>query len=252
MLKHRLFIDHQIIPNIEFSLTESRVHYAKHVLRLKVNSSIIIFDGSGHEYKAKITKVIKNRISILPSKSVFKESIPFRKIRIGQCIIKKDKMDLMLQKTTELGVNDITPLLSEYSVIKLKNDKIKSKALHWLKIIQSSCEQSKRNYVPTINTPETIETFIKKSSQNNYRIVLNPKASLSICEINPNEKHIDLLIGPEGGLTDSETKFAYKKGFIGVSLGSRTLRSETAAISAIAIIQSQWGDMKADFTQKKR
>jgi len=75
------------------------------------------------------------------------------------------------------------------------------------------------------------------------------KASLLLTH---NEKHIDLLIGPEGGLTDSETKFAYKKGFIGVSLGSRTLRSETAAISAIAIIQSQWGDMKADFTQKKR
>tara|TARA_B100000959_G_scaffold13319_2_gene13187 strand:+ start:12065 stop:12823 length:759 start_codon:yes stop_codon:yes gene_type:complete len=252
MLKHRLFIDHQIIPNIEFSLTESRVHYAKHVLRLKVNSSIIIFDGSGHEYKAKITKIIRNEISILPSQSVYKENTPFRKIRIGQCIIKKDKMDLVLQKATELGVNNISPLLSEYSVIKLESKKIKSKTLHWKKIIQSSCEQSKRNYIPTMNAPETIETFINKPSENNYRIILDPKAPKSIGEISPNEKKIDLLIGPEGGFTDSEVEDAYEKGFIGVSLGYRTLRSETAAIAAIAIIQSQWGDMKADFAHKKR
>lgn len=252
MLKHRLYIDHQITPNIEFSLTESKAHYVKHVLRLKVNSSIIIFDGSGHEYKAKITKIIKNEIAILPSQSVYKESAPFRKIRIGQCIIKKDKMDLVLQKATELGVNDISPLLSEFSVIKLESDRIKNKTLHWEKIIQSSCEQSKRNYIPTINNPETIETFIKKTSKNNCRIILNPKASKSINEINPNEKQIDLLIGPEGGFTNSEIEYAYEKGFIGVSLGSRILRSETAAIAAIAIIQSQWGDMRADFTHKKR
>ncbi len=252
MLKHRLYIDHQINPNVEFCLSESRVHYVKHVLRLKVNSSILIFDGSGHEYKAKITKIIKNEIAILPSQSVYKESAPFRKIRIGQCIIKRDRMDLLLQKTTELGVNNISPLLSEYSTIKLKSHKIKSKILHWKKIIQSSCEQSKRNYIPTIDIPETIETFIKKSSTNNYRIILDPKASKSISEIEPNEKQIDLLIGPEGGFTDSEVKYAYEKGFIGVSLGSRILRSETAAITAIAILQSQWGDMKADFAHKKR
>jgi len=248
----RLYIAQPLKTNTLVHLDKDASRYLGSVLRMSKGQSVVLFNGQGGEFQGELVNLTKNQatVSVLQSKTEDRES-PL-KVHLVIGISRGERMDWVIQKATELGVNNISPLLSEYSVIKLESKKIKSKTLHWKKIIQSSCEQSKRNYIPTMNAPETIETFINKPSENNYRIILDPKASKSIGEISPNEKKIDLLIGPEGGFTDSEVEDAYEKGFIGVSLGYRTLRSETAAIAAIAIIQSQWGDMKADFAHKKR
>ena len=252
MQKHRLYIKKLIIPNAELLIENSKAHYLKQVLRLKKNNLITIFDGSGHEYQAEIKELLKNKVLVITGSSKFFEHEAKRKICIGQSLIKKEKMDMLLQKTTELGVNQISPLISEYTVVKLKERRLDNKIEHWEKIIQSACEQSERNILPTLDDPETIEKFILDSPKENYRLILEPGASMTINDINPMDKNIDALIGPEGGFSDSEIKLASKEGFLSVSMGPRILRAETAAITTIAILQSQWGDLGADFRTRKR
>jgi 16S rRNA (uracil1498-N3)-methyltransferase len=244
MSKHRFYIDNPLDPGNEIKLT-SKVHYIIHVLRLNVGDNIMVFDGRGHEYTAKISKINKKNISLLIGSSTCYEEKSSTKIRIAQCLIKKPKMDLLLQKTTELGVNIITPVKSEFSVIKIKDDQIKTKKLHWEKITQSACEQSGRNYIPLIEDPISIEKFLCEKNDN-LKIMLDPSSDTAIGDIKPIKKQIDILIGPEGGISNNEKHIAYENDFIGVSLGPKILRSETAAIAMLAIIQSHLGDMHAD------
>ena len=244
MSKHRFYIDNPLDPGNEITLV-SKAHYIIHVLRLNVDDNIRIFNGHGHEYTAKITKINKNNITLLIGNSACYEKKSSNKIRIAQCLIKKPKMDLLLQKTTELGVDIITPLNSEFSVIKIKDDQLITKKLHWEKITQSACEQSGRNYIPSIEDPISMSKFLCKKNDN-LKIILDPSADITIGDIKTAKKQIDILIGPEGGISHEEKRLAYENNYIGVSLGPKILRSETAAIAILAIIQSHWGDMRAD------
>ena len=157
----------------------------------------------------------------------------------------------MLQKTTELGVNVVVPLISKYSVIKIKKSNERLKKDHWEKIARSACEQCGRNFIPEIENPRLLDKFINEKS-NNFKIILDPTSSKTFNEINPQDRNIDILIGPEGGFHNREIEVAGRNKFVRVSMGPRILRAETAAISAISIIQSLWGDMSADFPLKKR
>jgi len=244
MSKHRFYIDSPLDPGNEITLA-SKAHYIIHVLRLNVGENIRIFNGHGHEHTAKITKINKNNVSLLIGSSTCYEEKSSTKIRIAQCLIKKPKMDLLLQKTTELGANIITPVNSEFSVIKIKDDQLITKKSHWEKITQSACEQSGRNYIPLIEDPISIGKFLCEKNDN-LKIMLDPSADITIGDIKTAKKQIDILIGPEGGISNDEKYLAYENDFIGVSLGPKILRSETAAIAVLAIIQSHWGDMRAD------
>jgi 16S rRNA (uracil1498-N3)-methyltransferase len=157
----------------------------------------------------------------------------------------------MLQKTTELGVNVIIPLVSKYSVIKIKKSNERLKKDHWEKIARSACEQCGRNFIPEIQNPRLLDKFINEKNSN-FKIILDPTSSKTFNEINPQDRNIDILIGPEGGFNNKEIEAADRNKFVRVSMGPRILRAETAAISAISIIQSLWGDMSADFPFKKR
>tara|TARA_B100000902_G_C27054261_1_gene785727 strand:- start:68 stop:823 length:756 start_codon:yes stop_codon:yes gene_type:complete len=251
MIKHRLYINSTIIVGNEIHLKMDRMHYIVSVLRLTIDDSLIIFDGSGHEYFAEIIQINKKHVTLVPRELTYYEKPSSRIIRIGQCLIKKSKMDLMFQKTTELGVNVIVPLVSKYSVIKIKKSNEKSKKDHWERIARSACEQCGRNYTPKIENPISIDKFINEKNTN-IKIILDPTSSKNFNEINPQDRNIDILIGPEGGFNNKEIEAADKNKFVRVSMGPRTLRAETAAISAISIIQSLWGDMNADFPLKKR
>ena len=251
MAKHRLYIDSTIIVGNEIHLRMDRMHYIMNVLRLTIDDSLIIFDGSGHEYFAEIIEVNKKHVTLIPRELIYSEKPSSRIIRIGQCLIKKSKMDLMLQKTTELGVNVIIPLASKYSVIKIKKSNEKFKKDHWERITRSACEQCGRNFIPEIKNPRSIDKFINEKS-NNFKIILDPASSKNFNEINPRDRNIDILIGPEGGFSNNEIETADRNKFVRVSMGPRILRAETAAMSAISIIQSLWGDMNADFPLKKR
>ena len=251
MAKHRLYIDSTITIGNEIHLRMDRMHYIMNVLRLTIDDSLIIFDGSGHEYFAEIIEVKKKYVTLIPRELTYYEKPSPRTIRIGQCLIKKSKMDLMLQKTTELGVNVVVPLISKYSVIKIKKSNERLKKDHWEKIARSACEQCGRNFIPEIENPRLLDEFINEKSSN-FKIILDPTSSKTFNEINPQDRNIDILIGPEGGFHNREIEVAGRNKFVRVSMGPRILRAETAAISAISIIQSLWGDMSADFPLKKR
>jgi 16S rRNA (uracil1498-N3)-methyltransferase len=160
-----------------------------------------------------------------------------------QGISRGERMDFVIQKATELGVHRISPVLTEFSVVKLQADRASRRLLHWNKIAQSACEQCGRSKIPVIDEPSVLHDFLRGSTPAQSRLLLQPSATTSLHQIGRPESVIDLLIGPEGGISDSETEMLLDAGFKAVSLGPRVLRTETAALAAVAILQAKWGDL---------
>jgi 16S rRNA (uracil1498-N3)-methyltransferase len=140
-------------------------------------------------------------------------------------------------------VHRISPVLTEFSVVKLNAERAARRMLHWRKIAQSACEQCGRNSVPIVDEPVALHELLHKSTDVESRLLLQPSAPLSVKEVKPGASGIELLIGPEGGFSDAETEFSLAAGFKAVSLGPRVMRTETAALAAVAIIQALWGDL---------
>lgn len=153
-------------------------------------------------------------------------------------------MDIVIQKSTELGVRHITPVITEFSVVKLDVERAGKRHEHWLRISQSACEQCGRNMPPEINMPQKLAKWLADSpSDGATRIVLDPGSSESITTLKAPDKNVELLIGPEGGLSDAEYAQCEAAGFRAVSFGPRILRTETAALASIAVLQAFWGDL---------
>lgn len=151
-------------------------------------------------------------------------------------------MDYAIQKSVELGVKEITPLFTEYCVVNLDEKRIKKRLQHWQGIIISACEQCGRNMIPVLNQPVSLNNWSKNI--NELCLMLDPLANDSIKTIKPENKSINLIIGPEGGLSSTEiSELSSKNDFYPVRFGPRILRTETAAVSAITAIQLLWGDL---------
>lgn len=213
------------------------------VLRLQAGALLILFNGKGGEFVAQLQEVGRQHaIAKIINYSPRDVESPV-KIHLGQVISRGEKMDLTLQKAVELGVSAITPLFSERCGVKLDNVRLDKKLAHWHRIIISACEQSGRNQLPILNAASAIESWL--AQQQGLKFVLSPYAAQSISTVfqqQPKVQHISLLIGPEGGFTTDEVDNAQRAGFIELKLGPRILRTETAGLAAIAILQSYWGD----------
>jgi 16S rRNA (uracil1498-N3)-methyltransferase len=167
------------------------------------------------------------------------------KIHLVQCISRGDRMDFVVQKATELGVKRITPVLSQYGVVKLDNARAEKKREHWQKIAASACEQSGRTRLPLIDTPISLKNwFGNKPASVDAELILAPGAATPLASITAPETKVCALIGPEGGFSEAEYKDAAVSGFEAVSLGPRVLRTESAAIATLAVLQSLWGDLR--------
>jgi len=220
---------------------------AKHigtVLRLNPGKFVTIFNGEGGEFKSTITKIKRNKITLLVGEHVKTTNESPLNIHLGIGISRGDRMDTVIQKSTEVGVTEITPLFTERVGVKLQNDKLKSRLLHWQKVCISACEQSHRTKIPIINSPKKIENWIQ-SAPAQKKIMLDPKGKTQISTLKNNNAIVDisLLIGPEGGFSAREVEIAKNSEFDQISLGPRILRTETAPIVAISIFQSMWGDI---------
>ncbi len=241
---NRLFVSQALSENQQVILNTASSHYLVNVLRLEKDSQLIVFDGSGRDYLAKITTANKKRtvLTLVRPQQTIAES-PLH-IHLGIGISKGDRLDWVLQKSTELGVNEITPLLSKRTAFKLKGDRLEKKRQHWQQITISACEQSGRSQLPQLNTPRQLEDWISQSHAD-IKLVLNPTQYLdNQLPDKPAPQNALLLIGPEGGLSNQEVNLAMQHGFQALTLGPRILRTETAPLAAISIIQYQWGDMK--------
>jgi len=212
------------------------------VLRLKSGASLTLFNGLGGEYSASLISATKHQaiVQIINHQAIERES-PWP-LCLALCTSKGAKMDLSIQKATELGATRIQPLMSSRSVVRLDPDRARQRQHHWQSIVIHASEQCGRNRLAEISPVHCLDDWLDAASQTGLKLLFSPTAShpLSLCP-GPDGNGIWLLIGPEGGLASDEIKRAVKQGFIPVSFGSRILRAETAAIAAVAAVTALWG-----------
>lgn len=219
---------------------QSAIHIIK-VLRLRRGDKVYLFNGSGLECRALINTVEHHTVefSILDCKEYDRES-PLS-IHLVQSISKGERMDWILQKGTELGASCFTPVYSKRSVTKLDSRRLQSRMERWNNIIIHACEQSGRNILPDIRPPVSLEAAIESVCSEN-RFFLTPEGGSRFNEVKSCSE-MALFIGPEGGFDDSELQIMQNSGVIGICMGPRTLRTETAALAAITAIGTLHGDL---------
>lgn len=243
-MKTRLFVSGQLINGTEVILEGDRARYLGRVLRLRTGDEITVFNGEGPEWTANIDAMTKNTATLRIGDSREAGTESPLKIHLVQGISRGERMDFVVQKATELGVKRITPVLTEYGVVKLDETRKKKRRNHWESVAKSACEQSGRTRLPLIDTPITLKDwFGNKPSEVDAELILGPVASASLAEISTPTTKVCVLIGPEGGFSTTEYEDAAIAGFSAVSLGPRVLRTETAAVAALSVLQSRWGDL---------
>ena len=223
-------------------LDDDNGHYVRTVLRLKKDASIILFNGLGGEYLCTVAEVSRKivLIDVLQWHDRSVES-PLR-VTLGLGISRGDRMDLTVQKAVELGVNHITPLVTERCVVQFKGEKKPQRWQHWQKIVQHAGEQSGRTILPDLAEITDISHWV--TAQQGLKVFLDPYADISLADLLPGDLQVTLLTGPEGGFSDQERVMALPTGFIAVRLGSRILRTETASLAALSAVQMLWGDFR--------
>ncbi len=223
-------------------LDKSASHHLLRVLRLKNHQAFSLFDGKGNEHSAQLEISGKVAIAHINSSQCISHESNL-KIHLLQGISKGERMDFVIQKSIELGVHKITPVMCERTVVNLKGERQDKKTQHWKNIAVSACEQCGRNYLPEISAVETFtETLQNNNDAAHLKLLLDPLSEHGLNSAIENNEYITLLIGPEGGLSDSEIELARQYDFKGVQLGPRILRTETAALAAITALQVLWGD----------
>lgn len=241
MRRTRIYYPHPLHQEQIVTLAEQAANHLRNVLRAQLHDECVLFNGDGNEYLAQITAINKKEVCVKISTvtSCLRQS-PLA-IHLGQAISRGERMDWVIQKSTELGVRAITPLITERCNVRLDAARWGKKRQHWQAVANSACEQSGRTDIVTIHEPQPLNVWLQVAF-NGTRIMLDPQADKKIAQIPPCTA-IQLLIGSEGGLSDDEIIQAAQVGFIGVSLGPRILRSETAPITVISILQNMFGDL---------
>lgn len=225
----------------EITLTDDAANHIVRVLRMKLSDQITLFDGSNFEYPATLCHIDKKSAQVILGDGVPVNVESPLHLHLGQVISRGEKMEFTIQKSVELGISVITPLLSERCGVKLDKERFEKKMQQWQKIIISACEQCGRNTIPQLMPVTTLEAWCAQSTQA-LKLNLHPRATSSINTLPP-ASEIRLLIGPEGGLSDSEIAMTGTQGFTDVLLGPRVLRTETAALTAITALQVRFGDL---------
>jgi 16S rRNA (uracil1498-N3)-methyltransferase len=237
----RLYIDSALNVGQQLELNDEACHYLRSVLRLKAEQSIILFNGAGGDFAGKLIEVSRKSVRVKIEEHLDRDVESPLVVRIGMGISRGDRMDWSIQKAVELGVNQLTPLITERCVIKFNDDKKLQRWQHWLHIIQHAAEQSGRTRLPELGEISSMTTWV--SQQRGLKVFLDPSAKQTLNHLTDKTQQITLLSGPEGGFSDQERNIAITAGFIPVRLGARILRTETAIITALAAVQTLWGDL---------
>lgn len=238
----RIYLPSRLELNNLVELNEHAFQHVVKVLRLKQNSKIILFDGKGNECSAVLHEVNKKN-AFAKVEEIFNINTESNiMIHLGLGISKGERMDYAIQKSIELGVKEVTPLFTKHCVVNLDKKRIQKKLQHWQGVIISACEQCGRSVIPTLNTPITLNDWSEQIDE--LCLILDPLAETNFNTVKPEGSIINLVIGPEGGLSSHEiSELKSKENFYPVKFGPRILRTETAAVSAITAIQLLWGDL---------
>ena len=244
----RVYVDATLASGERLSLAPGAAAHLTRVLRLRSGDALTVFNGQGGEYPAEIVAAQGHQVTIALGKHRALERESSLAITLAQGISRGERMDLVLQKATELGVAQLAPLLTERSVVRLDAQQSQRKLNHWRAIAVAACEQSGRNHLPQIAAPVALADFLRAAREapehdGATRVLLSPDAARGIEQIEGRPRALTVLIGPEGGFTEEEEAQALAGGFAAVRLGPRVLRTETAAIAALALLQGRFGDL---------
>jgi 16S rRNA (uracil1498-N3)-methyltransferase len=240
----RLYTDAPLTPGEPVELNDEKARYVSRVLRLRADDVVTLFDGRGAEYPARITALGRDRVllTVDERREIDRESR--LRIHLLQGISRGERMDFAIQKATELGAASVTPVLTEYSVVKLNEKRAQKKTRHWQAIAISACEQCGRNVLPDIEHPVTLRNWMGEHyTAEGKRIVLQPGANASVSGLGEPVSEITVLVGPEGGFSDTEYELAAACHFQAVGFGPRILRTETAAAAILSALQTLYGDL---------
>ena len=237
----RLYFPGEIADHGECRVVAGQAHHVMHVLRLQVGAALTLFDGRGMEYAALIKRIDKSGLTLSVSKrqAVSRES-PLTVV-LAQGISSGERMDYTVQKCVELGVTAIQPLITQRSVVRLSPDRAAKRVAHWQSVAAAACEQCGRNQVPQILPVQSLMNWLGAPADG-ARYLLSPRATTRLRELQRPQGALTLLAGPEGGWNPEETDATRVAGYLPLTLGPRVLRTETAAVAALAALQTLWGD----------
>ena len=237
----RIYTPHSLTVGQSLVLEDAAAHYLGKVLRMQPGRELVLFNGQGGEFQAQITDLGKKQVTLAIGEfsAADRESPLQLELAIG--VSRGERMDWVLQKATELGVTRITPLLTERTEVKLAGERQDKKVQHWQHILISACEQCQRNILPLLSEPRDLDEWLAQVDAQ-HKFVLHHRDSSGLPD-DTTVASVALLIGPEGGLSDNEIERARVKDFAPLTLGPRVLRTETAPIAAISLVQYRWGDL---------
>jgi len=229
-----------------FDLPDNAAHHALRVLRLREGDRVELFDGEGQSCSAVIAAASGKHVTVEQIVALERNcESPLRSI-LAQALCSSEKMDWIAQKATELGVTEIQPLDTDRSVARLTAERAAKRIEHWQQVIISACEQCGRNRFPRIHPPIDLMTWLRQmQSAPETRVALLPQAAKTLDRLPAPAAGVALLVGPEGGFSAAEGDTIAQSGFIPVRLGSRILRTETAAIAGLTALQIHWGDFNS-------
>ncbi|HXH00749.1 MAG TPA: 16S rRNA (uracil(1498)-N(3))-methyltransferase [Xanthomonadaceae bacterium] len=239
----RLYVDAALEPGARLRLPDAAAAHLVRVLRAHEGDVCVLFNGDGGDYAARIGAIGRREVLVeVGVRSDIDNESPLR-IELLQGIARGEKMDLVLQKATELGIAAVRPVSSERSEVRLDPERAEKRLSHWQQVVASACEQSGRARLPEVSPPASLAAALTELPPDALRLTLALDGAQSLSQLEPTT-HVLLAAGPEGGWSPRDRELLDAAGFIGLRFGPRVLRTETAGIAAIAGLQACWGDLR--------
>lgn len=239
----RLFVDRSLAGDI-VPIADQDAKYLGRVLRLKRGDELVVFNGRGEERHATVRRLSRHGSELAVGGHLEPLAEPRLEVVLIQSLVKSDAMDTIVQKATELGVGAIYAVKTDFSVVKLDSERAARRVAHWTQVARHACEQCGRHRPPAIHVPSSFAECLTELPAGGARLVFEPGADLRPPALEPRPSAVRLLVGPEGGLSESDLAAADAAGFVHVGLGPRVLRADTAAITACTAAQLLWGDAR--------
>lgn len=239
----RIYFPDEIPAHGECRLPAAKAHHVAHVLRLKPGDPVLLFDGRGGLHDARIAACARGEVTVRVRASRQEDRESPLDITLVQAVSSGERMDYTIQKAVELGVTALQPVLAERCVVRLSGERAAKRVAHWQAVVIAACEQCGRSRVPVVAPLLPYASWLALAAQDGgLRLQLAPGAARGLRDLARPAGPVTLLAGPEGGLTPVEIADAERAGFAGLRLGPRVLRTETAALAALAAMQAVWGD----------
>lgn len=242
MKQFRIYFSEDLTIGCHYVLKDNSFQHIS-ALRLKVGATLFLFNGTGYDYQGKLIQLNKREAHVeITDKIQIKNESPFR-ITLAQGISRPAKMDIVIQKSVELGCSAIVPLITQYCDIKHDPNLLEKRLAHWKGIVISACEQCGRSVIPNVYPAQFFNHWVSSVDPSSPSLILDPYASTRLLDTNLTGSSAHVLIGPEGGFHEDEVKYAKRHHFLPIQLGARILRTETATLTALSILQYRFGDL---------